>query len=60
MFGVNDLEITMYFVGADKEAAQLGLPFDSYESAESYAKDNPGMKIFNAHGMVDLTTLEEV
>lgn len=60
MFGVNGLNIELYFVGYDIDNAKTNFPFDSLDSAQSYANDNPGMKIFVAQGMVDLNTLEEV
>lgn len=58
-FGVNDMEITLYFVGKDADEAQEGLPFDSQESAVSYQDDNPGTAIFSALALVDFTTLTE-
>ncbi len=60
MFGVNDLEITVYFAGYDSESAQENMPHDSYESAKSYADDNIGMSVFEARGMIDLTTMVEL
>lgn len=60
MFGVNDLEIEVYFVGYNMDDAQTMFPFDSIESAQSYQQDNPGTKIYVAQGLIDLTTMEEV
>jgi hypothetical protein len=66
MFGVNDLEITLYFVGQDKDDAQQNIPFDSFESAcdygcSEYGVDDayPKFKVFSARGMIDFTTMEE-
>jgi hypothetical protein len=62
MFGTNDLDITLYFVGEDEDEAQTNMPFDSYESADSYVKDhgrNSGLKIYEAKGVIDFTTMEE-
>lgn len=59
MFGVNDLQITLYFVGTDEDDAQQNMPFDSLESAFSYQQDNPGTKIYSARGLIDFTTMEE-
>lgn len=47
MSDVNDLDVTVYFVGVDKNDAKANM-FDSYQSAESYANDNPGTRIFGA------------
>lgn len=61
MFGVNSLQITLYFVGENKDEAQGNMPFDSYESADSYRKDQGGvngLRIFSASGLIDFTTME--
>jgi len=62
MFGQNDLEITLYFVGVGKDEAELCAPFDSYDSARSYADDSPtdGIGIWAAGAMVDFNTLEKI
>jgi hypothetical protein len=60
MFGVNDLDITLYFVGQDEGEAQEGMPFDSWDSANSYRLDQgDGYKVFSASGLIDFTTMEE-
>lgn len=61
MFGVNDLPITLYFVGEDQDEAQENMPFDSYESADSYRKDQGGvngLRIYSASCLIDFTTME--
>jgi hypothetical protein len=51
-------EITIFYVGNTADEAILGLPFDSYESAESFQLDNPGMLIYSATAVVDFSTVE--
>lgn len=59
MFGVNDLDITLYFVGHNEDEAQESMPFDSWESADSYRlNENPTANIYSASGLIDFTTME--
>jgi len=51
-------EITIYYVGETADQAIHGLPFDSYESAESFKNDNPGTSIYTASAIVDFSTVE--
>lgn len=51
-------EITIYYVGETADQAILGLPFDSFESAESFQLDNPGTLIYTAIALVDFSTVE--
>ncbi len=51
-------EITIYYVGETADQAILGLPFDSFESAESFQLDNPGTLIYTATALVDFSTVE--
>ena len=60
MFGVNDLDITVYLVGTDEDDAQENAFFDSWGEAESYRKEHPGTKVFSVEGRIDFTTIEEV
>lgn len=60
MFGVNDMEITLYFVGRTKDEAQQGLPFDCYESANDYRLDTDHeARVYKAQGLIDFTTMEK-
>ena len=52
------IELTLYLVGVDADDAQQNMPFDSYESAQSYSYDNPGTTIFTVQAKIDLTTVE--
>jgi len=51
-------EIIIYYVGETADQAILGLPFDSFESAESFQQDNPGTLIYTAIALVDFSTVE--
>lgn len=54
------LELTIYFVGTDEITAAAGLPFDAYESAQSYLADqgpDTGENIYSATATVDLSTM---
>lgn len=57
-------DLTIYFVvyeGDDPlEATQEALPFDSFESADSYRNDNIGTVIYSADTTVHLDTLRPV
>lgn len=54
-YGLSDVTparvLTIYFVGETREAAIESLPFDSYESAESYQRDEGG-NIYSAPAYV--------
>lgn len=52
------IDLTLWLVGTDKEDASERFPFDSYESAKSYADDNDGMKIWAATARLDFSTME--
>jgi hypothetical protein len=54
------MEITLYLVGVDEEDAITNLLFDSYETAEDFANDNPGTNIYTVDGTVDYTTIQRV
>lgn len=54
------MTLTVYFVGSDKYEAWEGLPFDSIESATSYAEANPGTLVFSAEAEVKFGTLQQV
>lgn len=58
MTEIQDLELTIYFVGANKNEAFAGLPFDSAESAESYQEDEGGT-IYSATAIVQAATLKK-
>lgn len=53
------IDLTIYFVGNTVEEALAGLPFDSAESADSYANDAGG-NVYAATAHVDDTTIESV
>lgn len=60
MFGVNDMDITLYFVGRTKDEAQENMPFDSYESANDFRLDNDReATVWSAEGRIDFTTMEK-
>lgn len=52
------MKLSIYFVGYTKDEAKKSLPFSSYDSAEEYASDHPGMKVFIADALVLWTTME--
>lgn len=52
------MELTIYLVGTDVDDACETFPFDSYESARSFADDNPGSNIYTVQANVDFTTIE--
>lgn len=51
-------DIILYLVGTDAENAETRWPFDSEESAYSYAADNPGLEVFTVVATLDLSTIE--
>ena len=51
-------DITIFFAGDDIEDAFNGLPYDSFDSAESYTLDNGG-KVFEAQIQIKLENLVE-
>lgn len=54
----NAIELTLYLVGIDEEAALGNMPFDSPESAESYARDNGGLTVFTVTAYIDPATID--
>ena len=56
----DELEITLWLVGINKEEARGNFPFDSFESAFSYSKDNPGTRIYSVTATIDFETIELV
>ena len=56
----DNIELTIYLAGENKEEAKANWPFDSYESAYSFYKDNPGMKIYSVSASIDFQTMEVV
>jgi hypothetical protein len=54
------MDITLYLVGTDEDDAQQNFPFDSAESAQSYADDNPGTLVFSVTAFIDFSTIEPV
>jgi hypothetical protein len=54
------MDITLYLVGTDEEDALNRMPFDSVESASSYADDNPGTHIYSVYALVYEESIEEV
>lgn len=55
---MDDMDITIYFVGTDEDDAKANLIFDSYDSAQDYQSDNPGTEIFSASATIDLSTFK--
>lgn len=53
----NTIDVTLYLVGEDEDAAQENLPFDSEESAESFAADNEGTRVFAVDAVIDLNSI---
>lgn len=53
------MEITLYLVGTDADDAQENFPFDSAESAESYAQDNPDTYVYTVTATIDFSTIEK-
>lgn len=49
--------ITLYYVGDSPELARQGMPFDSIESAESYADDEGG-QIYEVTATIDFSTMK--
>jgi hypothetical protein len=54
------MEVTVYLVGTDADDAQTNFPFDSEESASSYADDNGGLDVFTCTAYLDFSTIEKV
>lgn len=54
------MEITLWLVGTDADDAQTNFPFHSPESAQSYADDTPGNKLFTVTATIDFSTIEEI
>lgn len=54
------MSITVYYVGEDESAALEGLPFDSFESAESYQRDTGEAHVFSVTATIDPSTIERV
>jgi nitrous oxide reductase accessory protein NosL len=50
------MEITLYLVGMNEEGAISGLPFDSIESAQSYADDEGG-NVYSVLAVIDFGTI---
>lgn len=63
MNNVNEIEVTLYLVGEDKDDAMSTFPFDSFESAEGFwmdQEDNSNLRIYSVSAILDLSTLEEI
>jgi hypothetical protein len=54
------MEVTIYLAGEDETMAISGMPFDSYESAKSYADDNEGLNVYSVTAKIDFATIQEV
>lgn len=54
------MRITLWLVGTNADDAQGNFPFDSEESAASFANDNPGTKVYSVYADIDFSTIEEV
>lgn len=52
----NLIELTLYLVGNTEADALEGMPFDSIESADSYANDEGG-EIYEVSAWIDPTTI---
>lgn len=50
-------DLTLYLVGYTEDDARESLPFDSIESAQSYADDQGG-DIYSVTATIDLTTIQ--
>lgn len=57
---MSDMEaITIYLVGVDEEDAKSNFPFDSIDSARSYARDmGAGAKIYSVGVLILFDTIE--
>lgn len=54
------VEVTLYYVGLNETDALQHLPFDSYDSANSYRLDtDKAQKIYSVTAKVDVTSIEE-
>ncbi len=54
------IDLTIYLVGRDKTEALGRMPFDSEESARSYADDNgEDEKVYSVTAYIDPSTIEE-
>lgn len=53
----NTVDITLYLVGTDEDDAQQNLPFDSEESAQSFADDNEGTVVYAVSATIDLGSI---
>jgi len=55
----DEMEITLYLTGINKEDARGSWIWDTWEGADSYCIDNPGNKIYSVVATLDFSTLEE-
>lgn len=56
----NLIDLTLYVVGTDEDDALGNIPFDSEESALSYANDNPDTTIYSVTAYIDPATIEAI
>lgn len=52
------MPITVYLVGTDIDDACSTFPFDSYESADDYSRDNPGTRVYEVDAVIDFSTIK--
>lgn len=57
--GDDQAPLTLFAVGTDAEDAKGTLVFDSAESAESFATDNPGTSVFALDAWIDWNSLRK-
>ena len=55
---MSTMPITVYLVGTDVDDACSTFPFDSYESADDYSRDNPGTWIYEVEAIIDFSTIK--
>lgn len=52
------MTITLYLCGVDEDDAEETLPFDSLESADSYARNNRPCKVYAVDAEIHFETKE--
>lgn len=55
---MSTMPITVYLVGTDIDDACSTFPFDSYESADDYSRDNPGTRVYEVDAVIDFSTIK--
>ncbi len=55
---MTDLTVTLYYPGDEPKGALEGMPYDDWNGAEEFRKDNGLEHVFSVTAVIDTSTVE--